>query len=375
MESLVIMFGDIFKGKTVLITGHTGFKGSWLSVWLKKLGANVVGYSLDSPTEPSLFKLAGLDKKIYSNIGDIRDLQNLIKVMKDFSPDIIFHLAAQSLVRPSFLEPVETFTTNVIGTVNVLEAAKNIPSVRVCQIITSDKCYENKEWVYAYRENDRMGGFDPYSASKGCAELVVSSYRRSFFSGKTTNQNGISLSSVRAGNVIGGGDWSEYRIIPDCVRALVHNIPIELRKPKAIRPWQFVLDPLSGYLRLAALQWDNPKDYTGGWNFGPGDYKNFCVSDLVEQIIHYWGSGSWVNGGKNLANHHHEAAFLKLDCTKAKNLLNWQPVYSIQEAINETTRWYRKWTSDTSFDAYKETLLQIATYEKAAQSRGAIWVP
>ncbi|HXN05650.1 MAG TPA: CDP-glucose 4,6-dehydratase, partial [Nitrospiria bacterium] len=283
------LFSNIYENKRVLVTGNTGFKGSWLSLWLKRLGARVIGYSLPPPTEPSLFKEARLYEGMTHINGDIRDSQALIKAFRVHQPEIVFHLAAQPLVRQSYQNPEETYSTNVMGTVHVLEAIRKTGSVRVCVNVTSDKCYENKEWDYAYRENDPMGGYDPYSSSKGAAELVGSAYRRSFFNTKNYNQHQMSLVSVRAGNVIGGGDWAQDRLMPDIVGALSHKKCIEIRNPGSIRPWQHVLDPLSGYLWLGSLLWRKPTEYDYGWNFGPLASDSMTVKEIVEESIVLWG--------------------------------------------------------------------------------------
>lgn len=342
MEGLEVMpldtFSEAFRGKNVLITGHTGFKGGWLALWLESLGANVTGYSLEPPTEPSFFESVGLEERINHIKGDIRDLDHLSSVIARQAPLYVFHLAAQPLVRRSYRIPIETFDVNVMGTLNVLEAIRRSNSVTACVCITSDKCYENREWVYAYRENDSMGGHDPYSASKGAAELAISSYRRSFLGPECGRD--ISISSARAGNVIGGGDWAQDRIIPDCIRAITSGKALMVRNPRAIRPWQHVLDPLAGYLMLAARMAQKPGQLSGAWNFGPANTNSITVGHLVEDFINEWGSGSWENVSEE-KDEPHEASILRLDCTKANSLLGWQPVYSIPDAIKETASWYR----------------------------------
>ncbi len=332
-------FGDIYKNKKVLITGHTGFKGSWLSLWLTELGANVIGYSLEPPTEPNLFEAITLKDKITHIIGDVRDEEHLISIFEKYQPEFVFHLAAQPLVRVSYKEPKLTYETNVMGTINVLEAVKKIKSVRVCVIITSDKCYENKEWVYGYRETDPVGGYDPYSSSKGCAELVTSAYRRSFFNPEDYSKtHNVALSSVRAGNVIGGGDWGEDRIIPDCIRAIAKNKAINIRSPQATRPWQYVLEPLSGYLLLGALMYEDGGKYSSAWNFGPNDESIKTVEDLVNLVIKYWDGGTYTI---DTLNHPHEAGLLKLDASKARALLGWKPIYDVYKAVEKTINWYK----------------------------------
>ena len=354
------MSAHFWKGKTVLVTGHTGFKGSWLSLWLQNKGASVVGYSLPPPTKPSLFELAHVAKGMTSIIGDIRDLEHLQSVIVDYKPEIIIHMAAQSLVRYSYKDPVETFSTNVMGTVSVLEAVRQAESVRVLVNVTSDKCYENKEWVWAYRENDPMGGHDPYSSSKGCAELVTSAYRNSFFSNDEYERHGVAIASSRAGNVIGGGDWSEDRLIPDIIRAFMENRPVVIRSPNAIRPWQHVLEPLSGYLILAEKLWVYGPEFAQGWNFGPNDDDAEPVSSIVEYLINLWGAGaSWE---PDSARNPHEANYLKLDCSKAKAVLGWSPKMILPTALEWTIEWYRGYSQNLNVRLLTED--QIVRYEK-----------
>ncbi len=360
-------FGNIYKNKEVLVTGHTGFKGSWLSLWLTELGARVIGYSLEPPTEPNLFESISLEDKIIHVIGDVRDEEHLTSIFEKHQPEFVFHLAAQPLVRLSYKEPRLTYETNVMGTVNVLEAVRKTRSVRVCIIITSDKCYENREWVYGYRETDPVGGYDPYSSSKGCVELVTSAYRRSFFSdyGKTHN---VALSSVRAGNVIGGGDWGEDRIIPDCMRAFSEGKRIMLRSPSAVRPWQYVLEPLSGYLLLGALMYKDGTSYSAPWNFGPNVERMTTVEELVNLAIEYWGGGAYTI---DTANHPHEVNLLRLDASKAHALLGWKPVYNVYEAAERTVSWYKKFYAGIS----REELCQFTAreiLEYASQMSGKV---
>jgi CDP-glucose 4,6-dehydratase len=349
---------DSYCNKTVLITGHTGFKGSWLALWLEMLGAQVIGYSLDPPTEPSFFQSTGLSGRIIDIRGNILDQVSVSEVIQAYSPEYIFHLAAQPLVRFSYNHPRETFDVNVMGTANILEAIRLSHRPVTCVCITSDKCYANRECDYAYQEGDPLGGHDPYSASKAAAELVIASYRNSFFcSGKEPR---VSLSSVRAGNIIGGGDWAQDRIVPDCIRALVKGIPIEVRNPRAVRPWQFVLDPLFGYLWLALNMRSNPEKYADAWNFGP-DYSNpIDVRTLTEKIIREWGSGTWKEHSGN-ENMPHEAGYLKLDSAKSMVRLGWKPAYTIDEAIRKTIGWYGKYYSGTR-DMYKFSLRQVETF-------------
>ena len=363
-----------YSGKSVLVTGHTGFKGGWLTTWLKTLGARIIGYALP-PEEgrPNLFSAANLERGVVSIMGDIRDFSSFFEVFKAYEPEILFHMAAQPLVRRSYENPLETYATNIMGTVNVLEAARQTPSVRVVVVITSDKCYENREWIYAYRENDPMGGRDPYSASKGAAELVTASYRDSFFHPDRFDEHYVSLASVRAGNVIGGGDWSEDRLVPDCVRSLVSGQRIPVRNPRAIRPWQHVLEPLSGYLWLALKMHEDPTSHAGAWNFGPTVDGNATVETIVTKVIHEWGSGEWKNVSGPDADARHEATFLKLDCTKARTLLEWSAVLSLDKAIRKTTSWYKHYYFDPDFDAYDFSVRQIETYVNLARHAGIRW--
>ena len=354
-------FREIYGNKKVVIIGHTGFKGSWLSLWLTELGARVVGYSLEPPTEPNLFESINLKDKITHVIGDVRDEEYLTSVFEKYQPEFVFHLAAQPLVRFSYKEPTLTYETNVMGTVNVLEAVRKTNSVEVCIIITSDKCYENREWVFGYRETDPMGGYDPYSSSKGCAELVTSAYRRSFFNpedyGKTHD---VTLSSVRAGNVIGGGDWGEDRLIPDCVRALSQKKEIIVRNPSATRPWQYVLEPLSGYLLLGTLMYKDKTKYCDAWNFGPNDESIITVEELVKLVINYWGSGSYRI---DTLNQPHETGLLKLDASKARALLGWKPIYDVYEAIKRTVNWYKNFYNGMGKEElYEFTVEEILEY-------------
>lgn len=354
-----------FKNKKVLVTGATGFKGTWLSIWLNKLGAKVIGYSLEPSTKPSMFEICNIENKITNIIGDVRDYSSLLNVVKEYRPELVFHLAAQPLVRLSYKSPRETYETNVMGTVNLLEAAKNTDSVKAIVVITTDKCYENKEWVYGYRENDPMGGYDPYSSSKGCAELVVSSYRNSFY-----NERGIALSSVRAGNVIGGGDWSEDRLIPDFVRSVSENNSIVIRNPLATRPWQHVLEPLSGYLRLSALMLKDKEKYSSAWNFGPKDTDVLNVEEVLDIAIKSWGKGS-IEIDKS--QQPHEANLLKLDISKVKAYLKWRPVYDVNKSVDKTMQWYKNYYEDKNNNMYEYTLKQIDEYQEEAKIQNLIW--
>lgn len=365
------MFHNIYKDKKVFVTGHTGFKGSWLCQWLALLGANVTGYALPPETKPSLFQTANIEKKINSIEGDIRDFGKLKKAIEQSSPEIVFHLAAQPIVRRSYSSPRETYEVNVMGTVNLLEALKSSKTVKAVINVTSDKCYENKEWFYGYRENDAMGGYDPYSSSKGCSELVTSAYRSSFFSVEKYGINHtVSLASARAGNVIGGGDWAEDRLIPDCVRSLSAEKTIIIRNPHATRPWQHVLEPLSGYLWLGAEMISQPKIFSQAWNFGPSDEDIWTVENVVKQVISCWGKGNYeIQGDSQL----HEAKLLKLDIGKARMSLKWKPVYPAQEAIQQTTQWYYEFYSSVNFNAENAMILQIQNYEKSAKNLCLEW--
>jgi CDP-glucose 4,6-dehydratase len=334
------LFSSVYEGKKVLVTGHTGFKGSWLVYWLRKLGAEVCGYSLTPPTNPNHFKLLGLD--IRSEIADIRNLDYLKRVLADFEPDIVFHLAAQPLVRLSYKEPIETLETNILGTANLLEACRHISSIKAIVNITSDKCYENKEWIWGYRENDPMGGYDPYSVSKGCAELIANSYRNSFFNLKDYGvKHHTLLASCRAGNVIGGGDWAEDRLIPDIMKAASQGKEVEIRNPYATRPWEHVLEPLSGYLQIGQKLLECKKEFAEGWNFGPGDQGNITVGEVTESFVKYWEKIKF-NINKD-CNAPHEAGLLKLDCSKAHCKLNWKDVWSAQKTFKRTVNWYKNY--------------------------------
>ena len=358
MEAMEIIIGKVdtnfWKGKKVFVTGHTGFKGSWLCLWLQKMGALVKGYSLNVNTKPALFIKANVGDDMQSEIGDIRNLEQLTESMVGFGPDILIHMAAQPLVRLSYQEPVDTYTTNVIGTVNVLEAARKCPNLKAIVSVTTDKCYENKEWEWGYRENEPMGGHDPYSSSKGCAELVTSAYRRSFFSSEDT----ASLASARAGNVIGGGDWAEDRLIPDILSAFEKSEPVVIRNPLSTRPWQHVLEPLSGYLVLAQELYLNGDDFAEGWNFGPKDEDCKPVSWILDQMVSHWGNNaSW---GLDKNNNPHEAVFLKLDCSKAANRLKWQPKWELRETLMMIVDWHQNYLKGK--DTREECLKEIKNY-------------
>ena len=364
MEDLV-MNANFWKGKRVLLTGHTGFKGSWLTLWLQSMEAKVVGYALAPPTSPSLFDLAGVDKGMVSIIGDIRDLKQLRLVFDEHRPEIVFHMAAQPLVRLSYREPVETYSINVMGTVNLLEAARGSNSVKAVINVTTDKCYENQEWEWGYRENEPLGGHDPYSSSKGCSELVTAAYRNSYFSAEDFKDHGIALASVRAGNVIGGGDWAADRLIPDVMNAISQGKPVHIRNPHAIRPWQHVLVPLSGYLLLAENLYENGMGFAEAWNFGPNEDDAKPVHWIVEKLTDNWGGGaSWI---LDQGEHPHEAHYLKLDCSKAKARMNWQPRWHLEDALDAIVGWYRGYINGQ--DLRELTLLQIETFLDSHNNR------
>lgn len=335
-----------FSGKRVFITGHTGFKGSWLCYWLQSLGAIVKGFSLPPATQPNLFSHLDLDKKIDSVIGNINDYSTLSQELINFKPDFIFHLAAQPLVRKSYRDPLDTFQTNVIGTANILQVLNFLDKPCVCICITTDKVYRNNEWIYPYRENDRLGGYDPYSASKACAEMVISSFSNSYFNLKTFTEHKKAIASARAGNVIGGGDWSEDRLLPDIVRSLSEKKDIIIRNPSAVRPWQHVMEPLSGYMLLALSLQQDVNKYTGGWNFGPQPEDNFSVLELSKIAINIWGEGNIKLLQDN--NGPHEAHLLRLDISKAAGELKWSPKMRAEEAIQRTIQWYKAFYSGSN---------------------------
>ncbi len=350
---------DFWRGKRVLLTGHTGFKGSWMSLWLQSLGAHVVGYALNPPTQPSLFDAARVAEGMTSIIGDIRDLSKLQAVFAEHKPEIVFHMAAQPLVRYSYSEPVETYSTNVMGTVNLLEAVRNTPGVKAVVNITTDKCYENREWEWAYRENEPMGGYDPYSSSKGCAELVSAAYRTSFFNSGNYAQHGVALATVRAGNVIGGGDWAQDRLIPDILDAFEQGRSVSIRNPYSIRPWQHVLEPLRAYLTLAECLYEHGTRYAEGWNFGPNDEDARPVGWIVEKMAALWGAGAtWQN---DAGDHLHEANYLKLDISKARKHLAWHPVLRLEDALKLIIDWSRQRQAGADIRAL--TLAQIDAYQ------------
>lgn len=345
---------DFWNGKRVLLTGHTGFKGSWLSLWLQAMGTELRGIALPALTKPSLFETANVASGMDHQICDIRDYGRLQTLFREFRPEIIFHMAAQPLVRRSYQQPMETYAINVMGTVHVLEAARLTGTVKAIVNITTDKCYENREWAWGYRENEAMGGFDPYSNSKGCAELVSNAYRQSFL-----RSEGIALATARAGNVIGGGDWAEDRLVPDTLRALEQGNPVLIRNPHAIRPWQHVLEPLSGYLRLAQLLYEQDQTFAEGWNFGPRDEDAQPVRWIVEHICQLWGiDAQW---SLQPGNHPHEANYLKLDISKARQHLCWSPRWTLETALSHIVDWHQSWRQNANMHSI--CLDQITQYQ------------
>lgn len=350
---------DFWNGKRVFLTGHTGFKGSWLSIWLKDLGAIVTGYSLAPHGGINLFSLAAVEHGLSSQIADVRDLAALQTAMQNAKPEIVLHLAAQSLVRASYSDPVGTFSTNVMGTVNLLEAVRQTPGVRSVVIVTTDKCYENREWVWGYRETDPMGGYDPYSNSKGASELVSACYRSSFFNSTNYTNHGVGIATARAGNVIGGGDWAEDRLIPDILKALLAGEPARIRNPHAIRPWQHVLEPLRGYLTLAERLYGDGPHFAEAWNFGPKDEDARPVGWIADTMARLWGpQAQWV---ADSGQHPHEANYLKLDISKARSRLSWRPKLQLQDALELTIAWTRK--HQAGQDMRQTTLSQIRDYQ------------
>lgn len=349
------MFNGFYKNKKILVTGHTGFKGGWLSLWLCVMGAEVLGFSLEPATSPSLYETLNLKSSMESVLGDIKDKEHLQKVFEKFKPEIVFHLAAQPLVRLSYFDPVTTYETNVLGTLNILEAARNCPSVQAFVNVTSDKCYENRETDYGYCETDPLGGYDMYSSSKGCAEILTASYRRSFLK----NGEPFALASARAGNVIGGGDWAADRLVPDCVRFITQNKPITIRNPEAIRPWQHVLEPLSGYLLLGQKLSENGIKYSESFNFGPCDNSVLTVEEITSKIVTIWGQGEVIVQKDNTL---HEAKLLKLNIKKAEEILNWKPLYNADKALESTVEWYKKFYGGEKMIEFTEK--QILNYSE-----------
>lgn len=347
---------EFWRGRRVLLTGHTGFKGSWLGLWLQSMGAELHGLALAPPTTPALFDQADVGAGMVSRLGDVRDHEFVRGVVRDCKPEIVIHMAAQSLVRYSYQAPVETYATNVMGTVNVLEAARHARTVRAIVNVTSDKCYENREWDWGYREHDRLGGNDPYSNSKACVELVTQAYRRSFFQGA-----GIALATARAGNVIGGGDWAVDRLVPDILRAFENHRPVAIRNPRATRPWQHVLEPLAGYLMLAERLYTEGQAFAEGWNFGPEEQDARPVRWIVEHMVQAWGNGvSWMVDGDEQP---HEAHDLRLDSSRAKSRLAWRPRWNLSTAIGKVLEWHRGWLAGD--DVRARCLQQIEQYRQA----------
>ena len=365
------LFSNVFKNKTVFLTGHTGFIGSWLSVWLTNLGANVIGYSLKPPSNPSMFDILGIKKSIIHIHGDINNKKLLEKKILEHKPNFLFHLAAQSLVRESYENTKDTFQTNVMGTVNILEIVKHVKFIKNVIVMTSDKSYENHEKVKFYNEKDSLGGNDPYSASKGAAEIIVNSYRKSFF--ENDKKQKIGLSTIRAGNVIGGGDWAKNRIIPDCICALKSKKVIHVRNPNATRPFQFVLEPISAMLWISANMNKDPKSFSTAWNVGPDKkFGKIKVKTLVPKIIKEWGNGTWMIKVDKTQESQHESKLLMLDSSKIKNLLKWSPTFSINDAIKNTTDWYKAYY-EKSNNIEELTLKQIEEYVKKAKELNMVW--
>lgn len=359
-------FSSFYKNKKVFITGHTGFKGSWLCLWLHSLGAKVIGYALNPPTDPNLFELCSIDRLVQSTIADVRDGVSLTNAMLVAKPDIVIHMAAQPLVRDSYKIPVETYATNVMGTVNLFEATRHCKTVKAVINVTTDKCYENKEWVWGYRESEPLGGYDPYSNSKACSELVTSAYRSSFFNPKDHATHNVGVASARAGNVIGGGDWASDRLVPDCIRAILKGEKVIIRNPQAIRPWQHVLEPLSGYLMLAQKLYENGPRYSEAWNFGPDDSDAKPVEWLLKELCAKWGDNASyaVDTGK----HPHEAHYLKLDCSKAKTVLGWRPLWDLEKAIDSIIEWTKAYAGKR--DVTAACMKQIEAYSIEGTAQG-----
>ncbi|RUS65969.1 CDP-glucose 4,6-dehydratase [Saezia sanguinis] len=359
------MFNNVYQGKTILVTGHTGFKGSWLSIWLTMMGAKVIGYSLDPYSQKGNFVASHLSEKLFADIrGDIRDYEKLNGVIEKYQPEFIFHLAAQALVKTAYANPKETYETNLMGSLNMLEVTRQNACVKTVVMITSDKCYENVEQIWGYKETDRMGGYDPYSSSKGCAELMISSYRNSYFNPQKYAEHGKAIASVRAGNVIGGGDWSDNRLIPDCIRFIEAGKDIEIRNPKATRPWEHVLEPLSGYLRVGEKLLADPIQYATSFNFGPHISANKTVMEVVSKLAEYYGKGKVIDASSTAVVH--ENTLLNLDVTKAYVMLGWHTQWNLKESIEKTVDWYKK--ALTSNDMYDFCVEQIEEYIKRMEA-------
>jgi CDP-glucose 4,6-dehydratase len=365
---------EIYRGMPVLITGHTGFKGSWLGIWLREFGAEVVGYSIDPPTQPNNFELCGLDGKLIDLRGDIRDCDRLEQVIGDYKPKVVFHLAAQPIVLLSYEQPKETLDTNVGGTINVLEALRRTRATGAFVGVTSDKCYEDQNMIWGYRENDPLGGFDPYSASKGMAELAIATYRNAFFPPTKYADHGLAVASARAGNVVGGGDFAEYRLVPDCMKALMKQEAIVLRNPESVRSWQHVLVPLSGYLLLGAELTNRGDQFAGAWNFGPSDMRPITTKAVVEHAVRCWGSGEWLH--RPMTSVRKETEVLRLNWEKAANRLNWFPAWTWDEAIKATVHWfqvYQTYKEKPKGDLYQVCVKQIKEYMEEARKKGMAW--
>jgi CDP-glucose 4,6-dehydratase len=357
MEDLV---KSVWHGRKVFLTGHTGFKGGWLALWLAQLGADVRGYALGPATEPNLFTVARVGSVIEDSRGDLRDQYALDRAMREFQPEVVFHLAAQPLVRHSYVDPVGTYSTNVIGTANVLESIRTLTSVRAAVIVTTDKCYLNREWHWGYRETDPLGGYDPYSSSKACVEILSASYRSSYFSPDRFGIHGVALATARAGNVIGGGDWSEERLVPDLIRGFMLGRPVLIRRPLAIRPWQHVLEPIAGYLALGERLLAGNIAFADAWNFGPGDDDVWPVGRIATEMAHRWGNGaSWITDESETF---HEAGYLKLDSSKARSELHWLSQLRLKSALEWLVDWYQAWQRGADMHAF--TLSQIVRYEE-----------
>jgi len=368
------MFNNIYSGKKVLITGHTGFKGSWLSIWLNHLGAEVTGISLDLPSTPSNYEVCAIDNFIKDYRLDIRNAKALHKVIHQTQPDFVFHLAAQALVRPSYQNPLDTLTTNAIGTANLLDALRTLKKRVVAVMITSDKAYDNVEWIWGYRETDRLGGKDPYSASKGMAELAIRTYVESYFNQEDSN---VRVGIARAGNVIGGGDWAEDRIVPDCMHAWLKEEIVEIRSPEATRPWQHVLEPLSGYLLMGKTLQQSRENHGEAYNFGPPATQNHSVRGLIDAMAEHWTNVRWRDISK-LEKHPHEAGLLKLNCDKALFGLQWMPTLQFEETVELTVNWYKQYyhhlAQKKTDSMHSLTIAQIEEYVHLASKRGMVWV-
>jgi CDP-glucose 4,6-dehydratase len=376
-------FGDQFRNRRVLITGHTGFKGSWLSVWLRELGAEVIGYSLDPPTEPNNFRLCGLQNKVSHHCGDVRDVELLTDTIRSQRPEIIFHMAAQPIVLDSYRCPRETFEINVMGTVNLFEAVRQTDSVRAVVVVTTDKVYADQGWYWGYRESDRLGGFDPYSSSKAMAELAVLSYQSSWLEAWHEGNDRIAFSnhpvaiaSARAGNVIGGGDFARFRLLPDCMRACMESLPVQVRRPESIRPWQHLLEPLSGYLCLALKLLADPQAFGQSWNFGPAEREPVTSRAVIEKAIEYWGSGRYESIAQ--PEDGHETPVLRVNWDKAAYLLSWSPAYTWDKAVKETVTWWKDYKTmlekdDNSVDMYQVCADHIKEYVDCARKQGIEW--